>query len=96
MFGWSVFCDLDFPCSRSPDRLVLQSIMGAITIDVALTIIFVKIIGKLGVEKLGIQGFTNVKANAALLGSAAIGSLSHVLVYVRRICIQKATQQTSV
>jgi hypothetical protein len=70
--------------------------MGAITIDVALTIIFVKIIGKLGVEKLGIQGFTNVKANAALLGSAAIGSLSHVLVYVRRICIQKATHQLGI
>ncbi|HEX2168995.1 MAG TPA: DUF4184 family protein [Nitrososphaera sp.] len=80
MFGWSVFRGLDFPCSRSPDRLVLHSIMVAITIDVALTIIFVKIIGKPGAEKLGIQGFTNVKANAALFGSAAIGSLSHVLV----------------
>src|SRR3712207_6629656 len=77
IFGWSVFCGLDFPCHSSPDRLVLHSITGALTIDVVLTIIFVKIIGKLGVEKLGIYGFTNVNANAALFGSAAIGSLSH-------------------
>ena len=80
VFDWSIFCGLDFPCSSSPDRLVLHSITGAITIDVVLTIIFVKIIGRLGVERLGIYGFTNVKANAALFGSAAIGSLSHVFV----------------
>jgi membrane-bound metal-dependent hydrolase YbcI (DUF457 family) len=60
--------------------LVLHSITGAITIDVVLTVIFIKIIGKLGVEKLVIYGFTNVNANAALFGSAAIGSLSHVFV----------------
>ncbi|HZB00278.1 MAG TPA: hypothetical protein VE308_04575, partial [Nitrososphaera sp.] len=55
-------------------------IVGAITIDVVLTIIFVKIIGKLGIERLGIYGFSNVKTNAAFLASAAIGSLSHVFV----------------
>ena len=80
MFGWSVFCGWDFPCSLAPDRLVLHSIVGAITIDVVLTIIFVKIIGKLGIERLGIYGFSNVKTNAAFLASAAIGSLSHVFV----------------
>jgi Domain of unknown function (DUF4184) len=80
MFGWSVFCGWDFPCSLAPDRLVLHSIMGAITIDVILTIILVKMIGKLGVERVGICGFTNVKTNTAFLASAAIGSLSHVLV----------------
>jgi uncharacterized protein DUF4184 len=80
MFGWSVFCGWDFPCSLAPDRLVLHSIMGAITIDVILTIILVKMIGKLGVERVGICGFTNVKTNIAFLASAAIGSLSHVLV----------------
>jgi hypothetical protein len=80
MFGWSVFCGWDFPCSLAPDRLVLHSIIGAITIDVALTIIFVKIIGKLGLQGLCIYGFTNVKINAAFLVSAVIGSLSHVLV----------------
>ena len=80
MFGWSVFCGWDFPCSLSPDRLVLHSIIGAITIDVVLTIIFIKMIGKLGVERLGIYGFTNVKTNAAFFGSAAIGSLSHVFI----------------
>lgn len=80
MFGWSVFCGWDFLCSLAPDRLVLHSIVGAITIDVVLTIIFVKMIGKLDVERLGICGFTNVKTNAAFLASAAIGSLSHIFV----------------
>lgn len=80
MFGWSVFCGWDFPCSLAPDRLVLHSIVGAITIDIALTIIFVKMIGKLDVERLGICGFANVKTNAAFFASAAIGSLSHVFV----------------
>lgn len=80
MFGWSMFCGWDFPCSLAPDRLVLHSIVGAITIDVALTIIFVKMIGKLDVERLGVCGFTNVKTNAAFFASAAIGSLSHIFV----------------
>ena len=80
MFGWSVFCGWDFPCSLLPDRLVLHSIIGAITIDVAFTVIFVKMIGKLGLQRLGICGFTNVQTNAAFLVSAAIGSLSHVFV----------------
>ncbi|MDP8889264.1 MAG: DUF4184 family protein [Thermoproteota archaeon] len=80
MFGWSVFCGWDFLCLLAPDRLVLHSIVGAITIDVVLTIIFVKMIGKLDVERLGICGFTNVKTNAAFLASAAIGSLSHIFV----------------
>jgi hypothetical protein len=48
MFGWSVFCGWDFPCSLAPDRLVLHSIVGALTIDAILTILFVKMIGKLG------------------------------------------------
>jgi hypothetical protein len=81
VFRWSVFCGWDFPCSLVPDRLVLHSIMGAITIDVVLTIIFVKMIGKLGLQRLGTYGFTNVKTNAAFLVSAAIGSPSHVFVY---------------
>jgi hypothetical protein len=80
MSGSSVFCGWDFPCSLTPDRLVLHSIMGAMTIDIVLTIIFVNMIGKLGVERLGICGFTNVETNAAFLASAAIGSLSHVFV----------------
>jgi Domain of unknown function (DUF4184) len=80
MFGWSVFCGWDFPCSLVPDRLVLHSIIGAITIDIVLTITFVKMIGKLSLQRLGICGFTNVKTNAAFLMSAAIGSLSHVFV----------------
>lgn len=75
MFGWSVFFGWDFPCSLAPDRLVLHSIVAALTIDVVLTIIFVKMIDKLDVERLGICGFTNVKTNTAFFASAAIGSL---------------------
>jgi membrane-bound metal-dependent hydrolase YbcI (DUF457 family) len=37
-------------------------------------------IGKLGIERLGNCGFSNVKTNAAFFVSAAIGSLSHVFV----------------
>lgn len=80
IFGWSVFCGWNFPCSSAPDRLILHSIVGAVTIDAALTILFVKMIGKVGVERCGIHGFTNVKIDAALFASAAIGSLSHVFV----------------
>ena len=36
MFGWSVFCGWDFPCSLAPYRLVLLSIIEAITIDIVL------------------------------------------------------------
>lgn len=78
--GWSAFCGLNFPCSLSPDRLVLHSLIGAITIDVILTTIFVKMIGKLCIERLGIFGFTNVKTDVGFFVSAAIGSLSHVFV----------------
>jgi hypothetical protein len=55
ILGWSVFCGWYFPCSLAPDRLVLHSIVGAITIDIVLTVIFVKMICKLGVERLAIR-----------------------------------------
>jgi len=95
MFGWSVFCGWDFPCSLAPDRLVLHSVMGAITIDVILTIIFIKMIGKLGIERVRICGFTNVKTNAVFLASAAIGSLSHVFVYIRQNWTDNLTHSVS-
>jgi hypothetical protein len=81
-FGWSVFCGWDFPCSLAPDRLVLHSIVGALTVDVALTILFVKTLDRL--LKLGrlemLRDFAGVKMDAVLYASAAIGALSHVLV----------------
>lgn len=80
MFGWSVFCGWDFPCTLAPDRLVLHSILGAFTADVALTIVFVKIIQLLKPERIGIHGFASAKVNGYFLLSAAIGSLSHVFV----------------
>ena len=69
--------------------------MGAITIDVLLTIILVKMIGKLGVERVGICGFTNVKTNAAFLASAAIGSPCYVLVYIRQNWTDNPTHSSS-
>ena len=80
MFGWSVFCGWDFRCSLAPDRLVLHSILGALTIDAILTMLFVKMIGKLGLERWGIRGFTSIKIDAGFFASAVIGSLSHVFV----------------
>lgn len=81
IFGWSVFCGWDFPCSLAPDRLVLHSIVGALTVDVALTILSVKLLGSvLKVDRLGIRGFTSVRIDAGFYASAAIGALSHVLV----------------
>jgi hypothetical protein len=80
LFGWSVFCGWDFPCTTAPDRLVLHSILGAFTADVALTIILVKIIQRLKPEKMGMNGFAGARVNGCFLLSAAIGSLSHVLV----------------
>jgi hypothetical protein len=51
-------------CSRQAG---LHSIVGALPIDAILTIFFVKSIGKLGVERCGIRGFTNVKIEAVFL-----------------------------
>lgn len=80
MLGWSVFCGWDFPCTLAPDRLVLHSIVGALTADVALTVIFVKVIQLLKPERIGIRGFAGARVNGYFLLSAAIGSLSHVFV----------------
>lgn len=80
VLGLSVFCGWDFPCTSAPDRLVLHSIVGALTADVALTVIFVRIIKTLRPDRLGMRGFTSTKTTGYFLLSAAIGSLSHVLV----------------
>lgn len=78
--GASVFCGWDFPCTLAPDRLVLHSLLGAVTIDVALTFLFVKLIGQFRLERLGIHGFSGVRMSRAFYASAVIGSISHVLV----------------
>jgi hypothetical protein len=80
ILGASVFCGWDFPCTTAPDRLVLHSLLGATTVNVALTIVFVKLISLLKPERFGINGFKDVKINAQFCGSAAIGGVSHVLV----------------
>jgi hypothetical protein len=79
--GWSVFCGWDFPCSLAPDRLVLHSIVGALTADVIITMGIVRLLSYAKLERLGIHGFTNVKVlSPSFYLSAAVGSLSHVLV----------------
>jgi hypothetical protein len=78
--GASVFCGWNFPCTEAPDRLVLHSLLGAVTVDVALTFFFVKLIGLLRPERFGVHGFSGVKMSGTFYASAAIGSVSHVLI----------------
>jgi hypothetical protein len=80
LFGLSVFCGWDFPCTLAPDRLVLHSFLGALTLDAILTLFFVKVIGLMKPERFGIFGFSNIKFNWQFYLSAAIGSLSHVVI----------------
>lgn len=82
VFGWSVFCGWDFPCSLAPDRLILHSLAGALTIDVVLTMAIVRALDRSRIlQKVGIQGFSKIKlANLPFYASASIGSVSHVLV----------------
>lgn len=80
LFGLSVFCGWDFPCTLAPDRLVLHSLVGALTFDVFLTFFFVKVIGLMKPERFGIFGFSNVRFNWQFYLSAAIGSISHVII----------------
>jgi hypothetical protein len=82
VFGWSVFCGWDFPCSLAPDRLVLHSLVGALTIDVVLTMAIVKALDKAFVmQRLGLHGFSKVKlVSLPFYASAAIGSVSHNLI----------------
>ena len=79
--GWSVFCGWDFPCSLAPDRLVLHSITGALTVDVLLTMAFVILLGRFArVDRIGVHGFRTRVASLGFYTSAAIGSLSHVFI----------------
>jgi hypothetical protein len=81
ILGWSVFCGWDFPCSLAPDRLVLHSITGALTVDVVLTMAFVKVLGRFArVDRIGVHGFRTKVMSLGFYASAAIGSLSHVFV----------------
>jgi len=80
IFGASVFCGIDFPCTTAPDRLVLHSLLGAVSVDVLITLLFVKIIGMIKPDRIGLTVFSNVKVNKMFYVSAAIGSLTHVFV----------------
>lgn len=60
-------------CSRQ--ACFLRSIVGALTINVVLIMFFVRIIGKLSIERWGIYGFNIVKIDdAASFASAAIAT----------------------
>lgn len=80
--GWSVFCGFDFPCTIRPDRLVMHSILGAFTVNVAVTMVSVRIVDRFfKLNRVGIRGFSDVNIwSGSFYVSAAIGSLSHVLV----------------
>lgn len=82
VFGWSVFCGWDFPCSLAPDRLIMHSLVGALTLDVVVTMVIVKALDMTFVMKrFGIYGFSRVKViSLSFYASAAIGSVSHNLI----------------
>ena len=82
VFGWSIFCGWDFPCSLAPDRLILHSLVGALTIDVVLTMAIVRALDKSRImQRLGLHGFSKIKlVGLPFYASAAIGSVSHNLV----------------
>jgi len=64
-----------------PDRLVMHSLVGALTVDVGLTFVILRLLAYAKFEKIGLHGFTNPSLNRrSVIASAAIGSLSHVLV----------------
>jgi uncharacterized protein DUF4184 len=63
-----------------PDRLVLHSLVGALSVDIVLTVVLVKLLAHAKLEKIGISGFASAKLDKYFIISAAIGSLSHVLV----------------
>jgi hypothetical protein len=63
-----------------PDRLVLHSLIGALSVDIILTVVLVKLLAHAKLEKIGISGFASAKLDKYFIISAAIGSLSHVLV----------------
>ena len=79
--GASVFCGVSVECKAAPDRLVLHSIVGAVTVDVGLTFLFCLLIARLfKPEKFGLKGFSKISMNWTFYISAAIGSLIHVFV----------------
>lgn len=63
-----------------PDRLVLHSLIGALSVDIVLTVVLVKLLAHAKLEKIGISGFASAKLDNYFIISATIGSLSHVLV----------------
>lgn len=44
-----------------PDRLVLHSLIGALSVDIVLTVVLVKLLAHTKLEKIGISGFASAK-----------------------------------
>lgn len=64
-----------------PDRLVMHSLVGALSVDVVLTILILKLLSHIRFQKIGIHGLANPNLfSRAVILSAVVGSLSHVLV----------------
>ncbi|MEM4298240.1 MAG: DUF4184 family protein [Nitrososphaerota archaeon] len=63
-----------------PWRLITHSFFGTFTVDLFTTILLLKILSRLRIERMGLNGFNDFKLNGYVLFSAFLGSLSHVLV----------------
>ncbi|MGI0014198.1 MAG: DUF4184 family protein [Nitrososphaera sp.] len=64
-----------------PDRLLMHSLVGALSVDVVLTIVILKLLTLLNFGKVGIHRLANPNLfSRTLILSASVGSLSHVLV----------------
>lgn len=50
-----------------PDRLVLHSLVGALSVDIVLTVVLVKLLAHAKLEKIGISGFASAKLDKYIL-----------------------------
>ena len=78
----SIVPDLEIPVffafGLGRDSLFAHSIVGALTVDIILSVLIVWILSKLRVNKIGLYGFGKARLTKNFAVSAAIGSLTHV------------------
>ena len=78
----SIIPDLEIPvmyfAGLSPSRLVTHSLLGAFTIDLLITLIFMKVLSAIKIDRFGVNGFNKYKVDVCVIYSALIGSLTHV------------------
>lgn len=64
-----------------PDRLMLHSLAGALSVDILLSLVILKMLSYARIERIGVNGLDKLDLfGMPVVFSAAVGSLSHVLV----------------